>query len=172
MRNEEPTAGPCVHASDHSIAAGRDVNVRLDCLDTMQGWLAEHADDPDAMHCDWCGLRGMPHATNACLVCGNDVGKERRARERMAAAKQRWHQLWSNTRLLMNAAIALLIVGQLVSWYPRALGNDFNTAVGGMLLVMVLAGCLEYICLRTLVWLQYDVPRWLRKHGLEWLLRK
>lgn len=165
---DSPYEAPPVMALDHSVAAGRDVNidqlvVRLRLLDYYGPRLAHRANHPKAMHCKWCGLRGMPHETDACLVCGYDVGKERRAREAAEARAQLLLRRWGKVRWLLCCIIGSLMTWSLILAYPHIKGTPLNLALLCVVLPLMLSAMLEYLCIKAEVWLEYDLPRVLRR---------
>jgi len=63
-------------ANRHSVAAGRDINLII--YHDLAERLEHRAHHPCAVSCQWCGLRGQPPLTDACLYCGARIGRTRK----------------------------------------------------------------------------------------------
>lgn len=162
-----------VHADNHSIAAGGDVNIdqlnvelRTECL---LAHLAPYADMPGAITCSHCHVRGLSPNADRCTACGEDVGAPRRLREAAAARRRWWLRRLGDVRLATAFTVATLAVSMLLYAYPGILGDQAATTAGGLLAIVVVTALLEQGIIGVEVWLQYTVPRWLRAHGLGWV---
>jgi len=178
-------------ADRHSVAAGHDVNVgdgnRVALRDyhehhhdagVIDPWFRElshrfagHADDRQCMHCEHCGLRGQPPRIDACLYCHHDIGAERRSREAAAERRRWWRRRLGDVRFVFCFGVAVAGVGLTLYAYPRLLGSQASTTAGGLLAILLIGGLLEQAVIGLEVWIQYTLPRWLRAHGLGWMIR-
>lgn len=179
----EQPARDCVQiiADRYGIAAGRDVNIaaaltlnpRL-LFDALQAPLAHRADDPRAVHCTHCGLRGMPPDANECLFCHHDVGQPRRAREAAQQAQLRRMRLIADVRSFVCYSAALALITALMAWRFSADDGLIGVLFAGVVMTLFTGEVFVLWSIHLEVWVRYNLAprlrRGLERRGLGWLL--
>jgi len=158
-----------VHADRRSLAAGRDINLSIS-LNEYRDLLAHRANDPHALTCQWCKLGGQAPDLDECIACGHDIGAERRAREAMQARELRVRRAMGDIRHVVCYLGAMLLVTAFLGWYHNADDSVAGLIIGFMVLSVVAGALLVHAWINVEVWLIYDLPRLMRRHGLGWLV--